>query len=135
MANHSSGTSLLRAYYAATALFLVLDYFADFNVRLAFLDSWPIWRLVYYLVCFGLLAVSYWRPQLTSLVATAESLVTLCALILSMGVRAVSMSVVVLETGRGFITIEEVINFVIAGGVAWIGWHRGAQALRRDLGA
>ena len=133
MTADSTSTALLRAYYAATALFLVLDYFFDFNIRLAFLEPWPFWRFLYYVACFGLLAVSYWRPALTNLVATIESLITLSALILSMGARAVSMSVVVLETGRGIITMEEVINFIIAGGVAWFGWHRGSRALHRDL--
>ena len=127
------GTAVRRAYYAATAVFLLLDYCADFNVRLAFLEPWPQWRLVYYAACFGFLAVTYWRPALTNLVATAESLLTLSALILGMGARAVSMSVTVLETGQGIITMEEVINFVIAGAAAWFGWQRGSRALRQDL--
>jgi hypothetical protein len=31
-------THLLRIYYAATLIFVVLDYFFSINVRLAFLD-------------------------------------------------------------------------------------------------
>lgn len=112
----------------------MLDYFAGFNVRVAFLEPWPMWRLFYYLLCFCFLGIMVWRPSLTNLVATVESLVTLSALILSMGSRALSMSVTALETGRGIITMEEIINFIIAGGAAWIGWHRGSRALFRDLG-
>ena len=135
MTNLTTSRTLLRSYYAATAIFLLLDYFADFNVRLAFLEPWPLWRLIYYLLCFGFLAIMVWRPALTNLVATIESLVTLSALILGMGIRAMSISVTVLETGGGILTMEEVINFIIAGGAAWLGWHRGSAALRRDLGA
>ena len=35
---------LLRIYYAATLLFVVLDYFLHINVRLAFLEAWPEMR-------------------------------------------------------------------------------------------
>lgn len=125
--------TVLRVYYAATAVFLLLDYVAGVNVRLAFLEPWPKWRFLYYLLCFGLLAIIFWRPALTNLATTVESLITLSALILSMGTRAISMSAAVLDGGRGIITMEEIINFVIAGGAAWLGWYRGARALRRDL--
>ena len=39
------------------AVFLLLDYLVDFNVRLAFLDPWPAWRAVYYLFCFACVSV------------------------------------------------------------------------------
>lgn len=40
--------TILRAYYAATTLFLLLDLWLDINIRLAFLDSRPGWRAAYY---------------------------------------------------------------------------------------
>ena len=43
----------LGAYYAATALFLLMDYGLGINVRVAFLESTPTLRLLYYAVCFG----------------------------------------------------------------------------------
>jgi hypothetical protein len=115
----------LRLYYAGTALFLVLDYVAGINVRVAFLDPWPGWRAMYYLFCFACLAVIAWRPILTTLVTTIESLITLSALIISMGTRAMGLSVMVLETGG--------VNFLIAGAAAWLGWFRGMQDLQRSL--
>ena len=39
--------SLLRIYYAATLLFVTLDYFMNINVRLAFLEAWPEMRALY----------------------------------------------------------------------------------------
>mgnify|MGYP001588053056 FL=1 len=123
----------LRLYYAGTALFLLLDYVAGINVRVAFLDPWPVWRAIYYLFCFACLAVIAWRPILTTLVTTIESLITLSALIISMGTRAMGLSVTVLETGGGFITGAEIVNFLIAGAAAWLGWFRGMQDLQRSL--
>lgn len=34
-----------------------------------------------------------------------------------------------LETGVGFITTAEIINFVISGSIAWFFWQRGMTAL------
>jgi hypothetical protein len=124
---------LLKLYYLATGVFLLLDYLAGINIRVAFLAPWPGWRALYYLFCLGCLGLIVWRPALTLLVSTIESLLTLSALILGMGVRAMGLSVLALEDGGALISAEEVINFVIAGGVAWIGWFRGTQALQKQL--
>jgi hypothetical protein len=124
---------VVRLYYAATAIFLLLDYAFDFNVRLAFLEAWPGWRALYYLFCFACLGLIVWRPGLTLVVATVESLITLTALLLSMGARVLTMSATVLETGGGIVTLEEILNFIIVGGIAWIGWFRGTQALQKEL--
>lgn len=124
-----------RIYYLATAVFLLLDFGFGVNVRVAFLEQWPVWRLGYYLVCFGCLALIVWRPALATLVTTVESLVTLSALILHMGVRVMTLSTGVFELGESaLIHFEEIVNFVIAGFAAWWGWHRGARELGRRVG-
>jgi hypothetical protein len=124
-----SSISILRFYYAATAAFLLLDYAFDVNLRLAFLEPWPGWRALYYAICFSCLGLIVWRPDLTLLVTTVESLITL----LSMGARVLSVSVNVPEMGGGFVTVEEIINFVIAGGAAWLGWFHGSRALHKEF--
>jgi len=133
MYQYVTSATVLKFYYAATAMFVLLDYVFGINVRLAFLEVWPGWRALYYAICFGCFAIITWRPVLTTLVTTAESLVTLCMLILGMGYRVMTATVTVLETGTGFITTEEIINFVIAGGAAWLGWFRGTQAIQKGL--
>ena len=47
-----TSAGMLRIYYAATLLFVLLDYFLHINVRLAFLEAWPEMRALYYLLCF-----------------------------------------------------------------------------------
>lgn len=124
----------LRIYYAATAIFLLLDYLFGVNVRVAFLEPWPVWRLLYYLFCFACLGIMVWKPALTVAVSTIESLITLSALILHMGIRVMSLSVGVLEQGgESLVHIEEILNFVISGLVAWVGWHRGSLEIHRRL--
>ena len=58
---------ILRIYYAGTLLFVILDYFLNLNVRLAFLEAWPEMRALYYLllfVCLGLMVLRANPPNL-----------------------------------------------------------------------
>jgi len=121
-----------RIYYAATAVFLLLDYLGGINVRVAFLEPWPAWRAAYYLFCFGCLALVMRRPALAVLVTSVESVITLAALIVGMGVRVMGPSAAVIESGGGVIRLEEVVNFAMAGGIAWFGWFQGSRALARQ---
>ena len=130
--DNATSQFVLKAYYAATVVFLLLDVAFGINIRLAFLDALPGWRALYYGICFACLGLMIWRPALTLLVSTIESLATLVLLILAMGIRVMSMTVTVLETGGGFVTPEEIVNFLIAGGAAWLGWTRGARAIFRE---
>ena len=124
-----NGTFFLRLYYAATALFLLLDYVFDINVRVAFLDHWPGWRFLYYAFCFAIFAAIAWRPMLAGLLGVAESLLTLIALILTMAVRVMVVTDEMIDSGGGFVTTQEIINFMLSGGIAWFYWQRGMRAL------
>ena len=120
---------ILVLYYAATALFVVLDFALGFNIRLAFLESLPMARIAYYGVCFTCLAMMLWRPAWTVLISAFESLVTLSALIIGMGMRILLVTDSMLESGAGFVTMPEIVNFMISGGVAYIAWVRGLKHL------
>ena len=122
---------VLVLYYAATVGFLVLDFALGINVRLAFLDALPMARVAYYGVCFACFALMLWRPAWTVLIGAFESVVTLSALIVSMGVRALLMTDSVLEGGSGYITTHEIYNFMISGGVAYVAWVRGINRLKQ----
>ena len=124
---------LLVLYYAATAVFLLLDYVVGLNVRLAFLDAWPLGRAAYYGFCFLCLTLMIWRPAWTTLIGAFESLVTLVALILSMAIRTLVVTDHMIETGTGFVTVEEVLNFMLAGSIAYLSWVRGLRQLHEEL--
>lgn len=121
---------MLVLYYAATVVFLVLDFVLGFNVRIAFLEPLPMARIGYYGVCFTCLALMIWRPAWIVLISAFESLVTLSALIISLWMRTLLMTERVLETGSGFITVAEIVNFLISGSVAYIAWVRGVNQLK-----
>lgn len=123
--------NVLIAYYAATIVFLVLDYGAGFNMRIAFLEPFPAWRAAYYGVLLLCLALVLWQPSIAVIVGAFESLVTLAALIISFGMRAILVTDAMLETGAGFITMPEIFNFIMSGGIAYVAWMRGITELQR----
>ncbi len=135
MSRRSNPTGrILVYYYAATVVFLLLDYVVGLNVRLAFLEPWPMWRAAYYGFCFLCLALMISRPAWTTLISAFESLVTLVALILSMALRTLVVTEQMIESGTGYVTVEEVTNFMLAGGIAYLAWVRGINQLRRETG-
>ena len=121
---------ILPWYYAATVVFLLLDYFAGVNVRVAFLESLPGARAAYYAICFACLALMIWRPSWTTLIATFESLVTIIALIFSMGVRVMVPTDAIFDENASFVTYQEIINFMMSGSMAYLSWIKGLKALR-----
>lgn len=123
----------MRAYYAATAVFLLLDLVFDINIRIAFFESVPVLRAAYYGVCFTCLGLMLWRPSWTVIISAFESLVTLIALILSMGIRTMLITDEMLDGHASFISMQEVANFVISGGFAYIAWFKGMDELRKRL--
>ena len=120
---------ILSLYYAGTALFLLLDYVLGINVRIAFLDPWPLARLGYYAFCFACLALIVWRPARAAAVGTVESRITLVALILGMGLRILVPNDAIFEENLTIVTTEELVNFLIVGFAAYFAWVRGLKAL------
>ena len=130
----SPASRVLVWYYAATAAFLLLDYMIDLNVRLAFLDAWPAARAAYYGFCFVCLALMIRRPEWTTLIGAFESLVTLVALIFSMAIRTLVVTDQMIESGTGYVTVEEIVNFMLAGSIAYLSWIKGISRLRDEIG-
>jgi hypothetical protein len=120
----------LIGYYGATLLFVLLDSFANLNIRAAFLESWPVARAGYYAFCFACLALILWRPAWATAVGTVESLISLIALILGMGIRIMVPNDAIFEEKVDIVTMQEIVNFIIVGTVAYFAWIRGMKALK-----
>ena len=125
---------ILLIYYAGTALFLVLDYVLSLNVRLAFLEGQPVLKALYYGVLLACLIAVIMRPSWSLAIGAVESLVTLVGLIFNMALRTMVVTDAMIETGAGVVTPQEIVNFVLAGGIAYISWMRGMQALTGQPG-
>jgi hypothetical protein len=124
---------IIIAYYAGTALFLGLDYGLGINVRAAFLAGAPGLRLGFYAVLFACFALMLWRPNWATVIGGIESLATLIALIVNMALRSMIVTDAMLETGTGFVTMPEIVNFILVGGAAYVSYMQGVRALKQKL--
>ena len=120
---------VLQLYYAATIVFVILDYGAGLNVRIAGLEGLPQLKAGYYLVMFACLGLTLWRPAWSTAIGVVESLATLVTLIFSVALRSLFPTGQMLETGSGPLGVPDLVNFVIAGSIAWYAWQRGLVQL------
>ncbi len=127
-----SSQGVVRAYYLATIVFLLLDVIFHINVRIAFLEASPTLRALYYAVIFTCMALILWRPAWTVVIGAVESLVSLVALILNMGMRTMLVTDAMLEGGTGLITMPEITNFMITGSIAYVAFMRGMNELTNN---
>ena len=124
-----SDPRLLVLYYAATIVFLVLDYGFNLNLRIAALDALPELRGAYYLVIFACLGLMLWRPAWATAIGVIESTAMLATLIINMWLRSVGLTYVANETWAGPVTGAEIFNFLLSGSIAYYAWNRGMQDL------
>ena len=71
-----------RWYYYATPLFILLDYLAGINVRVAALDSMPLYKNAYYGFCIICAFCIYIFPKYSPIVALLESGINFVMMIL-----------------------------------------------------
>ena len=73
-----------------------------------------------------------WRPAWAVAVGTVESLISVVALTLAVGLRVMVISEETIETGRGLVTPEEIVNFVLVAGIAYFAYMQGMHHLERE---
>lgn len=117
-------------YYAATVVFVLLDFFLGVSIRAAFLDPFPGARLLYYVFCYACLALMLWRPAWAVAIGVVESLVAVIALTVAVAIRVMVVTDEMIETGRGYVSMEEMVNFLIVGGIAYYLYVQGIRLLK-----
>jgi len=116
--------SLLRWYYLATPLFWLVGAIWGVNVRVAFLNDFPLGRNAYYLLCFVLGVVMLRAPAYASRLAFAESAANLGLLMLSVVVWYFRM----LDWAAGpsvavrVVTPAELVSFVLTAAIAAVSY-------------
>ena len=124
-------------YYLMTPAFVVLDYAAGINIRIAALDTKPACKALYYGFCIACGLVVFFRPRASIVVAIVESsviiLITAASLLLPM------LVVTVRDIGSDWSLVEAfdlkvAVNLVIAGTIAILALRKNVKALTgRDV--
>jgi hypothetical protein len=64
-----------KFYYLLTPAFMLLDYAGGVNVRAAVLDTWPVYKNLYYGFCILCGILVFVVPRASGVVAISESLI------------------------------------------------------------
>ena len=78
-----SSVRLIQGYYWLTPVFLFLSWRYGLDVRVPFLDALPGARFAYYMLSFACAGLVLFRPNLTGLVGSAESTLSVALLIIT----------------------------------------------------
>jgi hypothetical protein len=125
---------IVSGYYWLTPLFWALDALFGWNVRAAALEGHSGWKALYYLLCLGLGALLWARPELTRLVGIAESSLNLTLLVLGMLVPYFQL-IDRIPAGDfprpGEFTVEKSLGFLVAGLAWWVSFQLHLRRRRR----
>ena len=126
---------IARYYYFITPLFVLLDYLGGINVRVAVLDSMPLYKNLYYGSCVICAVGIYAFPRCTPFVALTESATNFTMTILSLFlpyIQYLTHAEDVLDMDweiAGGLPYQRIANLVLAGFIAIFGFKASLRAL------
>ena len=120
---------LLRAYYIATPVFLVIELLSGISLRVPIFLTMPL-RCLYYGCCFACGTVCYLRPRATPTVALTESTINIFLIFLGFGTALIKGAFLVAETTTipEVFTPKGIVNFIVVATV-WVVSFYHSQAL------
>ena len=113
-----------RLYYVLTPLFVLLDYFWGINIRVAILDSEPLYKGLYYGFCVLCGVVVFVVPQCARVVTLLESSIIFVMTVVGLFIpyaRAISQMDDILNSDiltAGIVEPPHILNLVLAGAVS-----------------
>ncbi|TVQ42001.1 MAG: hypothetical protein EA370_00745 [Wenzhouxiangella sp.] len=124
----SGGTRIIRGYYLATPVFLLLDVVLGLDLRVAFLDNSGA-RMAWYALCTGLGVVAWRWPVSAPLIGLLESAVSFFLLIVWI------MLPIMLPTDdfSNWPGPWGILPFILIGSACIISFHSANRALMKQL--
>ena len=124
-----------KFYYYITPLFILLDYFGGLSVRVAVLDSMPMYKNLYYGFCIFCGISMHFRPQFSAVVALFESTIIVLMTVLSVFlpyIQLIKDADNVLNENwdiAGAFSIPRIVNLMLAGTMAAFAFHGSLRTL------
>ena len=133
--------SIARLYFYITPVFILADYFWGVSVRVSALDSWPVYKNVYYGFCVLCGVSMYVVPRYTAVVALFESIINFTMIMLALFMPYVQNILFVddildadFKTMGGTLNILPIVNLLIVGSCAVFTFHRSIETIKEALG-
>jgi hypothetical protein len=124
---------IIKWYYWATVIFVVLDLAFSINIRTAAFGGNAIYKFYYYAFCFICLAVIMLKPKLAFIVGLLESTISIVLLILGFLVPLYLVPGQI-ESGvdlASVVTTNKIINFLISATIESFAFYGAIYGFKR----
>ena len=133
--------SIARWYFYITPLFILLDYFGGVNVRVSALDSWPLYKNLYYGFCILCGVCMYIVPRYSAVVALFESIINFGMIVFSIFMPYIQNMIYAEDIlNADFKAMEEainaqsIVNLVIVGSFVVLTFQKSIQTIQESFG-
>ena len=133
--------SIVRWYFYLTPLFILLDYIWGVNVRVSALDSWPVYKNLYYGFCILCGVCMYIVPVYSAVVTLFESIINFGMIVFSIFMPYIQNMIYAEDIlNADFKAMEEsinaqsIVNFVIVGSFVVLTFHKSIQTIQESFG-
>ncbi len=112
-----SRQQLLLGFYLTTPIFLLVDELFGWNIRIASLENYPVWKIIYYLFCMCVAGLMWKWKSLEPILGIIEGGINMLLLTLSVmlpyyrAIEAIADGHAVATPLDGF----KIINYIISG--------------------
>ena len=133
--------SIARWYFYITPLFILLDYIWGVNVRVSALDSWPVYKNLYYGFCILCGVCMYFVPRYSAVVTLFESIINFGMILFSIFMPYIQNMIYAEDIlNADFKAMEEsinaqsIVNLVIVGSFVVLTFHKSIQTIQEAFG-
>ena len=133
--------SIAKWYFYLTPLFILLDYIWGVNVRVSALDSWPVYKNLYYGFCILCGVCMYIVPRYSAVVTFFESIINFGMIVFSIFMPYIQNMIYAEDIlNADFKAMEEsinaqsIVNFVIVGSFVVLTFHKSIQTIQESFG-
>ena len=133
--------SIARLYFYITPLFILLDYLLGVNVRVSALDSWPVYKNLYYGFCILCGVCMYFVPRYSAVVALFESIINFGMIVFSIFMPYIQNMIYAEDIlNADFKAMEEsinaqsIVNLVIVGSCVILTFRKSVETIAEGFG-
>jgi hypothetical protein len=137
--NEGKRYSIASVYYYLTPVFVLLGYFGGVNVRVAVLDSLPVYKYPYYGFCIVCGVIVYALPKAWPIVALFESMINVFMTAFGVFVPYLQNLQQVADINGDWkaaetINVQGLVNLALAGAIAVIAFKASLEQIAAASG-
>ena len=133
--------SIARWYFYITPLFILLDYFGGVNIRVSALESWPLYKNLYYGFCILCGVCMYFIPRYSAVVTLFESIINFGIIVFSIFMPYIRNMIYAedilnadFKAMEASINAQSIVNLLIVGSFVILTFRKSIETIAEGFG-